>query len=151
MVLDELPEGVTDPLTQVFWTISSSSQDQDMVISAPSIHGDVHPDVDADVDLMGMGQHAYSTRLFVTNEGDVAEVDAPVVLRTETSIHAAVERDRALVRTTRHGLDQFEEEVYQLNGHDRDSEELRQAGASAVDGGTVAGVILGKWSYIHVA
>lgn len=107
---------------------------------------------DIDVDLMGMGQHAYSTRLFVANEGDVAEVDAPVVLRTETSIHEAVERARTLARTPiRHGLDQFEEEVYQLNGHYEDNELAVNTGATMVDGGTVAGVIPGKWSYIRVA
>ena len=99
-----------------------------------------------------MGQHAYSTRLFVANEGDVAEVDAPVVLRTETSIHEAVERARTLARTPiRHGLDQFEEEVYQLNGHDVGDKAVAQSGAAAVGGGTLAGVIPGKWSYIHVA
>ena len=151
MVLDELPEGVTDPLTQVFWTIGSPSQGNDIVrTTSSSTYGVLESDID--VDLMGMGQHAYSTRLFVANEGDVAEVDAPVVLRTETSIHEAVERARTLARTPiRHGLDQFEEEVYQLNGHYEDNELAVNTGATMVDGGTVAGVIPGKWSYIRVA
>ena len=150
MVLDELPEGVTDPLTQVFWTIGSPSQDHDMAKYTSSSYGDESSD--SNVDLMGMGQHAYSTRLFVANEGDVAEVDAPVVLRTETSIHEAVERSRTLARTPiRHWLDQFEEEVFRLNGRDTTYEAaVRSTGAAAVDGGTAAGVIPGKWSYIHV-
>ena len=151
MVLDELPEGVTDPLTQVFWTIGSPSPGHDIVrTTISSSYSDLESNID--VDIMGMGQHAYSTRLFVANEGDVAEVDAPVVLRTETSIHEAVERARTLARTPiRHGLDQFEEEVYQLNGHDEDNEPAVNTGATMVDGGTVAGVIPGKWSYIRVA
>ena len=151
MVLDELPEGVTDPLTQVFWTIGSPSQDHDSIVSSksPSSFSDLESDID--IDLMGMGQHAYSTRLFVTNEGDVAEVDAPMVLRTERSIHEAIERARTLALTPiRHGLDQFEGEVYRLNGHGEDNKPAINAGATMVDGSNVAGVIPGKWSYIHV-
>ena len=135
MVLDALPGGVTDPLTQVFWTMNSNS--------------------DAEVvDLMGMGQHAW--RLFVSSEGDVAERDVPVVLRTETNIREAEERYQTTtgqpIITRRHGLDEFEEEVYQLNGRGRKEEEVvvREAVADADAGGSVAGVIPGKWSYINV-
>jgi hypothetical protein len=138
MILDALPGGVTDPLTQVFWTMNSNS------------------DTDG-VDLMGMGQHAYSTRLFVSSEGDVAERDVPVVLRTETNIRESLERFRTSTTgqplISWHGLDEFEEEVYQLNGHGREEEEMvvvGKAAADAVAGGAVAGVISGKWSYINV-
>ena len=41
--------------------------------------------------------------------------------------------------------------MYQLNGHDVSDKAVAQPGAAAVDGGTLAGVIPGKWSYIHVA
>jgi len=136
MVLDELPEGVTEPLTQVFWTIGSHDENN---MGASSSHAE-HPDVN--IDLMGMGQHAYSTRLFVTNEGDVADRDVPVVLRTETNIHQAVERSKA--------LDRIEEGVYQLNGHDGNNEVVAGRKSLAVDAGTVAGAIPGKWSYIRV-
>mmetsp|Transcript_29125 Transcript_29125/g.84657 ORF Transcript_29125/g.84657 Transcript_29125/m.84657 type:complete len:546 (+) Transcript_29125:2199-3836(+) len=145
MVLDELPGGVTDPLTQVFWTIGVPSQDETPAIGSRYVNSN------SDVDLMGMGQHAYSTRLFVANEGDVSERDVPVVLRTDKNIHEAVERSRTLARTPpiRHGLDEFEEEVYQLNGHDREKEVVVKEAVNA-DAGAVAGVIPGKWSYVHV-
>jgi len=136
MVLDALPGGVTDPLTQVFWTMGDSN---------------------TSVDLMGMGQHAYSTRLFVSSEGDVAERDVPVVLRTETHMRESLERPRKSTTgqsiITRHGLDDFEEEVNQLNGRGREEEEVvvGEAAADADAGVAVAGVIPGKWGYVHVA
>mmetsp|Transcript_16954 Transcript_16954/g.36895 ORF Transcript_16954/g.36895 Transcript_16954/m.36895 type:complete len:544 (+) Transcript_16954:214-1845(+) len=164
MVLDELEYGVTQPLTQVFWTLGANTGSD----GASNGGGSIGSNSDgafgggeggADIDLMGMGQHAYSTRLFVTNEGSVAERDAPVVLRTEKKIYEA---QRALLLLKRHEKEEDQdqpqqqqlERVYQLNG--REEEEVTSTTAATMHTASTsetvhsASVIPGKWSYVYV-
>lgn len=122
MALDVLEDGVTDPLTQVFWTVESRKASRKARAVAEVREGTIGDEGGAI--LMGMGSTAYSTRLFVTNDGGMPRRGARVVLRTEKRMN--------------------EEERRRQTGEGKDPK--TKSGVDALG----SGVIRGKWSYQFV-